>query len=108
MAVIKPAPFRGRRPLVSGPAVGAPGQTYVTFCLRWFKLEEEESVLATWVAQKLAQRKLIVATDGEINQKIYEDLKGEEELYGYKKKKAEELLRLQADSFHNVQTKGLK
>ncbi|MEO9481078.1 MAG: DUF4407 domain-containing protein [Maribacter dokdonensis] len=72
------------------------------------KLEEEESVLATWVAQKLAQRKLIVATDGEINQKIYEDLKGEEELYGYKKKKAEELLRLQADSFHNVQTKGLK
>ncbi|MDF4221214.1 DUF4407 domain-containing protein [Maribacter sp. M208] len=72
------------------------------------KLEEEESVLASWVAQKLAQRKLIVATDGEINQKIYEDLKGEEELYGYKKKKAEELLRLQADSFHNVQTKGLK
>lgn len=72
------------------------------------KLEEEESILSTWVEQKLAQRKLIVSTDGEINQKIYEDLKGEEELYGYKKKKAEELLRLQADSFHEIQVKGLK
>ncbi|WP_430427929.1 DUF4407 domain-containing protein [Maribacter litoralis] len=72
------------------------------------KLEEEESVLSTWVEQKLAQRQLIASTDGEINQKIYEDLKGEEELYGYKKKKAEELLRLQADSFHKIQTKALK
>ena len=72
------------------------------------KLEEEESILSSWVAQKVAQRKLIVSTDGEINQKIYEDLKGEEELYGYKKQKAEELLRLQADSFHEIQVKGLK
>jgi len=72
------------------------------------KLEEEESILSSWVEQKLAQRKLIVATDGDINQKIYEDLKGEEELYGYKKKKAEELLRLQADTFHDIQVKRLK
>jgi hypothetical protein len=72
------------------------------------KIEEEESILSSWVAQKVAQRKLIVTTDGEINQKIYEDLKGEEELYGYKKRKAEELLRLQADSFHQIQVKGLK
>ena len=72
------------------------------------KLEEQESILSSWVAQKVAQRKLIVTTDGDINQKIYEDLKGEEELYGYKKKKAEELLRLQADTFHEIQVKGLK
>ena len=72
------------------------------------KLEEAESILSSWVAQKVAQRKLIVSTDGDINQKIYEELKGEEELYGYKKKKAEELLRLQADSFHDIQVKGLK
>jgi hypothetical protein len=72
------------------------------------KLEEEESILASWVAQKMAQRALIVTTDNDINQKIYEDLKGEEELYGYKKKKAEELLRLQADTFHDIQVKGLK
>ncbi len=72
------------------------------------KLEEEESILASWVDQKLAQRQLIVNTDGDINQKIYEDLKGEEELYGYKKKKAAELLRLQADTFHDIQVKGLE
>ncbi|MFX0555552.1 DUF4407 domain-containing protein [Maribacter sp. CXY002] len=72
------------------------------------KLEEEESTLASWVEQKLAQRKLIASTDSTLNQKIYEDLKGEEELYGYKKKKAAELLRLQADTFHNIQVKGLK
>lgn len=71
------------------------------------KLEEEESILSSWVAQKVAQRQLIVATDGDINQKIYEDLKGEEELYGYKKQRAEELLRLQADKFHEVQVKNL-
>jgi hypothetical protein len=72
------------------------------------KLEEEESILSSWVAQKMEQRKLIVSTDSDINQKIYEDLKGEEELYGYKKKKAAELLRLQADTFHDIQVKGLK
>ncbi len=72
------------------------------------KLEEEESVLASWVAQKMTQRALIVTTDDEMNQNIYEDLKGEEELYGYKKKKAAELLRLQADTFHDIQVKGLK
>ncbi|MCL6267176.1 DUF4407 domain-containing protein [Flagellimonas myxillae] len=72
-----------------------------------YKLEEQESVVATWVTQKVAQRKLLFSTDGELNQKIYEDIKNEEELYRYKKQKAEELLRLQADSFHNVQVKGL-
>lgn len=72
-----------------------------------FKFEEQESVVATWVTQKVEQRKLLLATDGEINQQIYADIKNEEELYQYKKKKAEELLRLQADSFHNVQVKGL-
>ena len=61
-----------------------------------FKVEEAESVVSTWVTQKVAQRKLLMSTDGEINQDIYEDLKSEEELYNYKKKKAEEVLRLQA------------
>lgn len=72
------------------------------------KLEEAESILASWVAQKVTQRTLIATTDNEMNQNIYEDLKGEEELYGYKKKKAAELLRLQADTFHDIQVKGLK
>ena len=72
-----------------------------------FKLEEAESVVSTWVTQKVAQRKLLMAIDAEMNQGIYEDLKTEEELYNYKKKKAEEVLRLQADSFYKTQTKGL-
>lgn len=72
-----------------------------------YKFEEQESVVATWVTQKVEQRKLLLATEGEINQQIYADIKNEEELYRYKKEKAEELLRLQADSFHNVQVKGL-
>lgn len=72
-----------------------------------FKVEEAESVVASWVTQKVNQRKLLVGTDAEMNQKIYEDLKAEEELYNYKKKKAEEVLRLQADAFRNTQIKGL-
>lgn len=72
-----------------------------------YKVEEAESVVATWVTQKVAQRKLLMGTDASLNQEIYEDLKSEEELYRYKKKKAGELLRLQADAFHNTQTKGL-
>jgi hypothetical protein len=72
-----------------------------------FKFEEQESVVATWVTQKVEQRKLLLSTDASINQEIYEDIKSEEELYRYKKEKAEELLRLQADSFHNTQLKGL-
>ncbi len=72
-----------------------------------FKVEEAESVVATWVTQKVAQRKLLMATDSAMNQEIYEDIKSEEELYRYKKEKAEELLRLQANAFHQTQTKGL-
>jgi len=72
-----------------------------------YKFEEQESVVATWVTQKVEQRKLLLSTDASMNQNIYEDIKSEEELYRYKKEKAEELLRLQADSFHNTQLKGL-
>ncbi|TAI47141.1 DUF4407 domain-containing protein [Flagellimonas allohymeniacidonis] len=72
-----------------------------------YKFEEQESVVATWVTQKVEQRKLLLSTDGALNEQVYADIKSEEELYRYKKEKAEELLRLQADSFHNVQVKGL-
>ncbi len=72
-----------------------------------YKFEEGESVVATWVTQKVEQRKLLLSTDASMNQEIYEEIKSEEELHRYKKEKAEELLRLQADSFHNTQLKGL-
>lgn len=71
------------------------------------KLEDEERAIKTWVAQKVAQRKQILATDTSLNEKIYTEIKTEEEVYTYKKKKAEELLKLQADKFHDIQVKGI-
>jgi len=72
-----------------------------------YKLEDRESAIATWITQKVEQRKLVLASETELNQRIYSDIKNEEELYRYKKEKAEELLRLQADSFHKAQLEGL-
>ena len=72
-----------------------------------YRFEEQETVVSTWVTQKVAQRKLLLSTDAAMNQHIYEEIKSEEELHRYKKEKAEELLRLQADSFHKTQLKGL-
>lgn len=71
------------------------------------KLEEEESVLKTWVTQKVQQRERILATDTSLNNKIYSEIEEEEAVYAYKKQKAEELLRLQADAFHDLQVKSL-
>lgn len=71
------------------------------------KLEDEESAIITWVAQKVQQRAQVLATDTTLNEKIYGEIKEEEAVYAYKKKKAEELLRLQADAFHDLQIKSL-
>jgi len=70
------------------------------------KLEEEESTLKTWITQKVSQREQILATDTRLNEKIYQEIATEEEVYAYKKKKAEALLKLQADAFHNLQVKN--
>lgn len=71
------------------------------------KLEEEESIVSTWVDQKVSQRADIFATDSALNEKIYAEIAEEEAVYAYKKQKAEELLRLQADRFHEIQVKSL-
>ncbi|KAG1657580.1 hypothetical protein GQR58_023265 [Nymphon striatum] len=71
------------------------------------KGEYEESAIKTWVAQKVQQREQVLATDTALNDKIYGEIKEEEDVYAYKKKKAEELLRLQADAFHDMQVKSL-
>ncbi|MBT8281606.1 MAG: DUF4407 domain-containing protein [Muriicola sp.] len=72
-----------------------------------FKLEEEESTVEAWVTQKVSQRQHIMATDAVLNEKIYGEIREEERVYAHKKQKAEELLRLQADAFHELQVKGL-
>ena len=71
------------------------------------KLEDEESAVETWVMQKVLQRQNILATDTTLNEKIYGEIAEEEAVYAYKKQKAEELLRLQADTFHDLQIKSL-
>ncbi|MGB5648389.1 MAG: DUF4407 domain-containing protein [Muriicola sp.] len=72
-----------------------------------FKLEEEESTVEAWVTQKVTQRQHIMATDAVLNEKIYGEIQEEERVYAHKKQKAEELLRLQADAFHELQIKSL-
>lgn len=71
------------------------------------KLEDEESAIKTWVTQKVQQREQVLATDTSLNEKIYTEIKEEEAVYAYKKQKAEELLKLQADAFHDLQVKSL-
>ncbi|MCX2718973.1 DUF4407 domain-containing protein [Lentiprolixibacter aurantiacus] len=72
-----------------------------------YKLEDEETAVKSWVTQKVSQRKDILATDAALNEKIYGEIREEEAVYAYKKQKAEELLRLQADAFHDMQIKSL-
>lgn len=72
-----------------------------------YKLEEEESIIKSWINQKLKQRELLVATDAIISHKIHAEITEEEAVYAYKKQKTEELLKLQAEAFHNLQVKNL-
>ena len=39
----------------------------------------------------------------QINNRVYEDIADEQELYNYKRKKAREIMELQADSFYKKQ-----
>jgi hypothetical protein len=71
------------------------------------KLEDEETAVASWVAQKVDQRKKLLETDQLLNEKVYGEIASEEAVYAYKKQKAEELMRLQADRFQEMQVKGL-
>ena len=67
------------------------------------KLEEQESALKSWVTQQKAQRDVLVTTDRDINNRVYADIAEEQELYDYKRKKARELMQLQADAFYKKQ-----
>ncbi|MAO11678.1 MAG: hypothetical protein CMC07_12655 [Flavobacteriaceae bacterium] len=67
------------------------------------KLEEQESALKSWVTQQQAQREVLVTTDRDINNRVYADIAEEQELYDYKRKKARELMQLQADAFYKKQ-----
>jgi hypothetical protein len=68
-----------------------------------FKLEDAETAIKTNLAQNTYQRELLRNTDAGIYDDVYVDIRQDRELYNYKKKKAIELLEMQADSFSNKQ-----
>lgn len=72
-----------------------------------FKLEDEETAVKTWVEQKVNERNVLLKTDMAINNKIYNDIADEDELYTYKRNKARELMQLQADAFFKHQKNAL-
>ncbi|MFD2892492.1 DUF4407 domain-containing protein [Flavobacterium chuncheonense] len=72
-----------------------------------FKIEDYELVAVNVLAQNKYQSELQRKTDAEIYDTIYADIKNNQELYHYKKQKATELLKLQADGFVAKQKKQL-
>ncbi len=67
------------------------------------KLEEQESAVSSWVVQQKGQRDILVTTDRDVNNRVYADIAEEQELYDYKRKKARELMQMQADAFYKKQ-----
>ena len=72
-----------------------------------FRLEDQESTVKTWTTQKVNERKLLLKTDNDLNNRVYNDIAQEEDTYNYKRKKAKELMQLQADAFFKSQKSGL-
>lgn len=70
-----------------------------------YKLENQESEVKTWMQQMIHERDNLLKTNVAISDKIYDDLQKTEKSYQYKKKKAEELIQLQADVFYENQKK---
>ncbi|MDT0559683.1 DUF4407 domain-containing protein [Ichthyenterobacterium sp. W332] len=68
-----------------------------------YKLEDSETAIKTWVEQKVNERKILLTTDRDINNRVYNDIAEEDDLYNYKRKKARELMQHQADAFINHQ-----
>ncbi len=67
------------------------------------KLENIEGTVKTWVAQQKDQRVKLQTTDAVINDRVYQDIAEEDELYNYKRKKAREIMQMQADAFYKKQ-----
>ncbi len=72
-----------------------------------YKFEDAETAIKTRVEQKVNERNVLLKTDMSINNKVYDDIAQEDELYQYKRKKARELMQLQADAFFRHQKNTL-
>ena len=67
------------------------------------KFADAEHSIETWVESKTYQRKKMLGTNTVLNDAVYESLNEDEELYEHKRKKARELMKLQADAFYEQQ-----
>lgn len=67
------------------------------------KLEQSLVTLDAFAVQQAAQQKQQQSADAAINDKIYEDLREDEELYRYKRQRAADILKFQADVFYERQ-----
>ncbi|TRX00585.1 DUF4407 domain-containing protein [Flavobacterium gawalongense] len=72
-----------------------------------FKLEDLETALKATLDQDKYQRNLLVKTSASMHDKVYEDIAQDKNLYDLQRKKATELLELQAHNFVEKQKKTL-
>ena len=71
------------------------------------KVEDAELAMNNILAQNKHQSELQKTSDAEIYNNVYAEIRGDKELHDYKKKRAIELLKLQADGFVEKQTKSI-
>ncbi|WP_394776349.1 DUF4407 domain-containing protein [Flavobacterium sp.] len=64
-----------------------------------FKQEEAETAMKATLTQNKYQRELLVKTSAQMHDKVYADIAGDKSLYDLQRRKATELLELQAHSF---------
>ncbi|WP_298222051.1 DUF4407 domain-containing protein [Flavobacterium sp.] len=72
-----------------------------------FKLEDIETALKATLSQDKYQRELLVKTSAAMHDKVYEDIAQDKKLYDLQRKKATELLELQANGFLEKQKRTL-
>ena len=72
-----------------------------------FKLEDLETALKATLEQDKYQRNLLVKTSAMMHDKVYEDIAQDKNLYDLQRKKATELLELQATNFVEKQKRTL-
>ncbi|MEN8123937.1 MAG: DUF4407 domain-containing protein [Bacteroidota bacterium] len=72
------------------------------------KFDDQEDQIKVWVEQQKNQREELLKTDVILNNKVYYDIGEEENIYAYKKQKAEELMQHQSDAFYKKQKEVLQ
>ena len=72
-----------------------------------FKLEDLETALKATITQDKYQRELLVKTSATMHDRVYADISEDKKLYDLQRRKATELLELQAENFVEKQKKTM-